>query len=81
MFNATYLVQQSAGKDLVYGNVYCALCSGRNREDVCGDDSAPIKAPTGSLMLLMEFPVDTGVTIGAEKREYCAEVRHKKYKQ
>ena len=77
MFNATYRVPQRTGINLVYSNVYCALCSGQDREDICGDDSAPIKAPTGSLMLLLEFSADTGFTFGAEKREYCAKVRQK----
>jgi len=81
MFNATYLVPQRKGINLVYGNVYCALCSGREREDICGDESAPLKAPTGLLMLLLEYSVDTGVTFGFKKREYCAKVRQKIYKQ
>jgi len=81
MFNATYLVPQRTGINLVYGNVYCALCSGREKEDICGDESAPMKAPTGSLMLLLEYSVDTKVTFGAKKREYCAKVRQKLYKQ
>ena len=81
MFNATYIVQQSVGKDLVYGNVYCALCSGREKEYICGDESEPMKAPSGSLMLLLEYSVDTRVTFGAEKREYCTKVRQKICKQ
>ena len=76
LFNATFLAPGTR-EDLVYGNVYCALCSGQETEAVCGDDSAPIKAPTGSLMLILESTVEAEVTFGAEKHEYCTQVRYK----
>jgi len=71
-FNASYEIQIS-GERFVYANVYCALCNNEVRTG-CIIDSEDLKAPLGSMMLLMHSFDYRNVKEKADGKEICVMV-------
>jgi len=72
-FNATYHVS-GAGNDFVFANIYCALCSGRKVDTSCSIDSKPTKAPSGSVLLLIDSSYKNIDDLMPQRNELCEQV-------
>ena len=74
-FNATYQVFWN-GNTHGFANIYCALCSGMAADPNCSVDTNREKAPTGSLVLLIEPSSDNSVELEPQRNEKCIQVRN-----